>query len=151
GEYDADSNVYLYAGDSSANRVDPNGLRTISIIADAFIPGRFGSWLPEPGNIWNDWEFRTDERTFGQRWEQSRVWSYGTIAPSNMGYIKPLKPQNGTAGSERRRKVNGVYEYYYKSTKVSGSSGATSVANYGPAKADITQITLDAAGNYPFV
>ena len=43
-----EANLYRYCGSNPATRVDASGLRPIPFKFDAFIPGRLGTWLPEP-------------------------------------------------------------------------------------------------------
>ena len=61
--YNGGMNLYAYCGDNPTDAVDPNGLRRIPFQFDAFIPGRLGQWLPEPGGSGiTDWYFETNGR-----------------------------------------------------------------------------------------
>lgn len=57
------ANVYALVKNTPLLLFDPLGQRSIEVEFNAFIPGRLGTWLPEPFS--KEWEFKTDERSFG--------------------------------------------------------------------------------------
>jgi RHS repeat-associated protein len=100
---------------------------TVTLKFDAFIPkgigkpnGLYGAgeWAPEPYSdqtngqynpwaIYGNWNFQTDDRTFGEQ-GTSRVYSIGTVSAADIGHLKskgPIFTDYGTSGSRRARWV----------------------------------------------
>ena len=55
-----------------------------SFAFDAFINGARGRWLNEPGDLWNNYQFGTDFRNFGQfnyslNQANARIFTFGWI------------------------------------------------------------------------
>ena len=87
-----DDNFYRYADNNPIICADPSGLRHIDFRFDAFIPGRLGTWLPEPGPLgWLGFYFKTDGREVGQP-GTARLHSDGWIESSDIGLLTTRQP-----------------------------------------------------------
>lgn len=103
-------NLYAFVSNNPANRFDALGLRPISFAFVAFINGRRGDWLPEPGNTFTGYEFNTNKREFGQFDPNNvrtngKIFTYGSIESDRLGDAvlgKGLNVTVDTGLSERR-------------------------------------------------
>jgi hypothetical protein len=130
--------------------------------ADAFIGKNIGGpWFPEPGNLWNDWEFRGDNRDFGGKFEDSRLRSWAVIDSRNIGKVhegENIKADTDTGISYRRRTViiwPGVRAWEIQRGKQTDITHLERVSDKNERLGDAiilkSYITLEAAAAYPFV
>lgn len=152
------ANLYRYVQNAPTNLVDPFGLEPIEVEFNAFIPGRFGTWLPEPGGITELADggvfFKTDERGFGGG--SSRLFTRVTIDSESIGTAacKKSSPQvvtdTGTSHRKITRQITTLYghewvtTYYEKKATAKWSSPPPSEGKCS------TTVCVTAAASYPF-
>lgn len=109
-------NLFQFAKNNPIHFFDALGHRPIKVQFNAFIPGRLGSWLPEPFPG-SPWFFHTDERSFGGG--SSRIHAEAIIESLDIGKNSTLAGSHKTSvrhyfwadPSERRKYENGGWYY----------------------------------------
>jgi RHS repeat-associated protein len=127
-------NLYGFVGNDPVSNTDLLGMRSISVKFNAFIPGRLkgqygDNWLPEPMPF-SPWYFHGDERSFGGG--KSRLHAEATLESKEIG----ANSHNGRSSrvsypirvwsdpSERRKLVNGSWQYDAPATAKASGAGA---------------------------
>jgi hypothetical protein len=146
-----DPNPYVFVLNNPASFIDALGLRPINVEFDAFIPGRLGSWLPEPFPF-SPWFFATDDRGFGGG--SARLHATATIESLDIG--KNAQPRGGFrnwnyphkfwSDPSRRRKVeNGAWVYDAPATAT--ASGLSYLDDY-KCRSELRFVDVHAAYGY---
>jgi hypothetical protein len=120
-------------------------LKEIQIKADAFIPGRLGTWLPEPGNVFTDWQFKTDGRDFGGNFQNSRIRSWAAVESKDIGDITNINGDAKAGPTHRRDAARPWYHF----VRVASISHTETFANRS--EGCNTKVILQASGSYPFI
>ena len=148
------NNLYTYCGDNPTDATDPSGLRRIPFQFDAFIPGRLGQWLLQPGcSGTTDWHFKTDDREAGQP-GTSRLISKGSIDSKNIGTATVANVLVVTnAGTSVRRWFNQMVDgefpiFHYESATATPKGPAPTVKSTQTPVCE-TDVTIEAWASYP--
>ncbi len=149
-----DLNLYRGLGNNLPRFLDPNGFRAIPVQMAAFIPGRLGTWLPEPAPG-SSWYYKSDGRDFGGDFRQSRVRSWFSFESLSLGKAKDIKVESEAGVSERRKTYTDytywpfyVTSYYVYEKDTATVTSSSEVANETNGKRS-TRVTVTAAGHYP--
>lgn len=117
---------------------------------DAEVAAVPGYWGAEPGNVFNDYCFRTDDRDFGGG--SHRLISHASINTSDLGHWTKENPFGGEAGPSERAWVDSGFftnEGHVKRERKQAVAKSTSkpVTNNN----DSSTFQASAAAAYPFV
>jgi hypothetical protein len=136
----------------------PKDLKNQAVF-EAALSGVSGTWLEEPGSFAGlssgPWLFSTDDRGFGGG--SHRVASAGTVDPANIGSMKAKGAafKHSTSGSSHARWVHtGTFTSSNEIGSLEGptfkNSDVTGSQEYQDLSADISVVTIEASGSYPF-
>ena len=95
------ANLYAFAFNHPVGFLEYPGLTPVQVEGNAFIPGRLGRWLPEPG--FSKWEFETDKRGFGGG--SSRVRAILSLDTKDTGVYDKKNPKLAVDGSGSTRRM----------------------------------------------
>ncbi|TWT40527.1 tRNA3(Ser)-specific nuclease WapA precursor [Phycisphaerae bacterium RAS1] len=151
------ANLYRDVENSPTDLIDPLGLEAIEVEFNAFIPGRLGTWLPEPGGAFELAEggvfFKTDERSFGGG--ASRLFTRVTIDSDSIGAAACKKSgptivtDTGTSHRKITRRLTTGYGHEWDTTYYEKKAVQTSSSSTFQGKCS-TIVCVTAAASYPF-
>ncbi len=159
-------NLYAFVGNNPATRIDALGLRAIEFAFVAFINGRRGDWLPEPGSGLTGYEFNTNNREFGQFdpvRRNGKVFGYGSIDSSKIGEADVGRGISAAIDTGDSRRRGTTYGAVYTSTppfftlkempfeEVRRTVPKGSIRAFSDKTNCVTQIRIRAAASYPFI
>lgn len=153
-------NLYRYVENAPTNLIDPIGLETIEVEFNAFIPGRLGKWILQPGGpsfpymyVGHAFQyFKTDERGFGGG--SSRLKTVVSIDSEGIGIAtcKPDKLMSSTVAGVSQRKtiildpktLKKTHEFIDTRTATPTTSSTTTKSKCS------TTVCVTASATYPF-